>query len=240
MSYEMIFLIAAITLGAGLQVGIGIGFSIVAGPLLFLGIGAENAVPLLLFLNMVVSAVATPGSVQRGDRVLIIGASIASVSGIGIGIMVYPLFSEAAILAIAGGLLVFGAAITFLPVTAAGKRAFLPISGLSGLATVWAATPGPLMALGLILADHPIADTRKLVQPIALIGYSVAFLLHARLGWDKIISNPELPAFLIATIFGSLLGRWIGPALPKQLISSGIRGLSLFAGLILLYRALSM
>lgn len=231
---DLILLIAAIGLGAMLQVGIGIGFSIIVGPLMFVQIGTVSAVPLLLLLNVVVSLIAVPGTVRRSDWPVVRSAAIACCIGILAGIAIYPLFSEAMVLAIAGVLLVIGAVSTILPASDAGKRAFLPICGLSGLATVWAATPGPLMALGLILSDYPAAIVRKLVQPIALIGYSVAFVLHAFGGWD---AHPMLMAFLGATVLGSLAGRWIGPNLPRQVITSGIRGISLLAGLVLLYRA---
>lgn len=238
MPIDMIILLATITLGALLQVGIGIGFSIVVGPLLFLQIGTESAVPILLLLNMVVSAVAVPGTVKRIDRRVVLTATLASILGIGLGIVIYPFLTEAMVLAIAGGLLVLGAVSTILPITTKGKRTLLPISGLSGLATVWAATPGPLMALGLILANYPVEKVRKLVQPIALVGYSLAFLLHATVSWDRIVSNPQLSMLLAATVFGSIVGRWVGPILPRVVISNGIRGISLLAGLLLLYRAI--
>ena len=181
-----------------------------------------------------VSGIAVPGTVRRADWGVLRSAALACVVGIVVGIAIYPLFSEAMVLAIAGSLLVIGAVSTLLPVSAAGKRAFLPICGLSGLATVWAATPGPLMALGLILSDYPAAIVRKLVQPIALIGYSVAFALHVVGGFD---SHPMLPLFLAVTVLGGLAGRWIGPNLPRQVITLGIRGISMLAGLVLIYRA---
>ena len=48
MPLDLILLVAAIGLGAMLQVGIGIGFSIIVGPVMFLQIGTQAAVPLLL------------------------------------------------------------------------------------------------------------------------------------------------------------------------------------------------
>jgi len=206
MSFDLILLVAAIGLGAMLQVGIGIGFSIIVGPVMFLQIGTQAAVPLLLLLNVVVSVIAVPGTVRPTDWPIVKSAAIACVLGILAGIAIYPLFSEAMILTVAGGLLVIGALSTVLPVSAIGKRAFLPICGLSGLATVWAATPGPLMAMGLILSDYPAAIVRKLAQPIALIGYSLSFVLHAIGGFE---THPLLPALLGATVLGSLAGRWI-------------------------------
>lgn len=237
MTFDLILLIAAIGLGAMLQVGIGIGFSIIVGPLMFVQIGTHAAVPLLLLLNVVVSVVAVPGTVRPTDWPVVKPAAIVCVIGILAGIVIYPLFSEAMVLTIAGGLLVIGAISTILPPSNAGKRAFLPICGLSGLATVWAATPGPLMALGLMLSDYPAEIVRKLVQPIALIGYSFAFVLHAFGGFEL---HPMTLTFLVATVLGSLAGRWIGPHLPRQIITSGIRGVSMLAGLVLIYRAVTL
>jgi uncharacterized membrane protein YfcA len=240
MPAELILLLGATMSGGLLQVGIGIGFSVLVGPLLFLTIGPASAVPLLLLLNVVVSLIATPGAVTAQDRTPVFRLALACVAGIAIGIVIYPYLSPATVLAIAGTMLVVGALVAFLPVSEAGKRAILPVSGLSGLATVWAATPGPLMALGLIMAGHPGARVRKLVQPIALIGYSVALLLHGPAGWAYIVDQPMLAWYLAAAIIGSLLGRMLGPALPQVVISSGIRAISLIAGMVLIYRAFTL
>jgi uncharacterized membrane protein YfcA len=238
-SAELAILLVAVALGGAMQVGIGIGFSVIVGPLLFLGVGASTAVPLLLLLNVVVSLVAVPGSVGRADWRLMGKAVLGTVAGIIAGIGVYPYLSEAALFGIAGGLLVLGALSTLLPVSPAGGRAFVPIAGLSGLATVWAATPGPLMALGLILAGQPPQAVRKLVQPVALVGYAVALALHGTTGWARIGAEARLVPLLAAAVAGSFAGRLLGPVLPRGIIASGIRAVSLLAGLVLLYRALN-
>jgi len=240
MPVEVISLLIATFLGGLLQVGIGIGFSVIVGPLLFLTIGAARAVPLLLLLNVVVSLIATPGTVGVQDRRPVIRLALACIVGIAVGMVIYPYLSETVVLVIAGTMLVVGALVAFLPASKTGKRMILPISGLSGLATVWAATPGPLMALGLIMADYPAAKVRKLVQPIALIGYSVALLLHGPAGWAYVADQPMLPLYVAAAVAGSLLGRVLGPYLPKVVISGGIRAVSLIAGMVLIYRAVSM
>ena len=45
-------------IGAATQSAIGVGFSIIVGPVLVMGIGAQAAVPALLVLNLAVSLVA--------------------------------------------------------------------------------------------------------------------------------------------------------------------------------------
>ena len=71
MPFDIIIALIAVAIGAILQVGIGIGFSIVAGPILMLQLGTPMAVPLLLLLNTTVSVVASPGSMARKDHKII-------------------------------------------------------------------------------------------------------------------------------------------------------------------------
>ena len=59
MDFYLDLIIVAILLGAILQVGIGIGFSIIAGPPAMIFLGTSVAVPILLLLNTIVSFVAT-------------------------------------------------------------------------------------------------------------------------------------------------------------------------------------
>lgn len=240
MPFDIIIALIAVAIGAILQVGIGIGFSIVAGPILMLQLGTPTAVPLLLLMNVVVSVVASPGSMARKDRKVIALSSIGCLIGVGLGIIVYRSLSEASVLSITATLLLISVIATLLPLRMASPRAFLPISGLSGLATVWAATPGPLMALGLMLSGYPATEVRKMVQPIALVAYGTAFMLHAVSDWDRITQYPDLLVLLLATVFGSLIGRWIGPDMPQKLIINGIRIISLFAALVLFYRAATL
>ncbi|MFT4959571.1 MAG: hypothetical protein ACI92Z_000647 [Paracoccaceae bacterium] len=51
--------------------------------------------------------------------------------------------------------------------------------------------------------------------------------------------HPMLPLFLAVTVLESIVGRWIGPSLPRQVITSGIGSISLLAGL-QLYRAITI
>ncbi|MEH6361676.1 MAG: TSUP family transporter [Amylibacter sp.] len=240
MPFDIIIALIAVAIGAILQVGIGIGFSIVAGPILMLQLGTPMAVPLLLLLNTTVSVVASPGSMARKDHKIIALSSIGCLIGIGLGILVYRYLSEVSVLAITGTLLLIGVLATLVPMRTISQKVFMPISGLSGLATVWAATPGPLMALGFMLSGYSAAQVRKMIQPVALVAYGTAFLLHAVTDWDRITQYPDLLALLLASIIGSLIGRWVGPFLPQALIINGIRIISLFAGLVLFYRAATL
>lgn len=238
MPVDITLLLLAILLGAVLQVGVGVGFSIVAGPPMMVMLGTATAVPVLLILNTLVSAIACEWVIWRIERKTISTAVVGCLVGVVVGLLVYPYLSEQSVLALTATLLLVGVLTTLIPLrSAAGTNGFAAISGLSGLATVWAATPGPLMVFGLIAIGRSAGDVRRLVQPIALIAYGVAFLLHGVSDWGAIAQAPWLWGFVVATLVGSVIGRLIGPMLPQHLITNAIRLISVLACYALYSRA---
>ncbi|NOD92614.1 TSUP family transporter [Ruegeria sp. HKCCD4884] len=241
MSVDLTILMVAIGLGAMLQVGVGIGFSILAGPPMMILLGTSTAVPVLLLLNTVVSAVAIDREVLKTDRQTIRTAIIGCLVGVVAGLVVHPWLSEAFVLALTASLLLIGLLTTLLPLRRSiGTVGFSTVSGLSGLATVWAATPGPLMAFGLIAKGYPAKEVARLVQPIALLAYGVAFLLHSLSETQAFAYGPQLWGFVVLTLIGSLLGRAVGSHLPQTLVTTAIRVVSLIACSVLFHRAFTI
>ncbi|AZV80877.1 hypothetical protein EBB79_23360 (plasmid) [Parasedimentitalea marina] len=112
-SFDLTLLTIAVALGAILQVGVGIGFSIVAGPPMMVLLGTPVAVPVLLLLNTIVSAVATEWqTVQSHFRLIALSIS-GCLAGIALGALTYAILSEAAILGITATLLLLGVVTTF-------------------------------------------------------------------------------------------------------------------------------
>ncbi|WP_282121448.1 TSUP family transporter [Ruegeria atlantica] len=231
----------AICLGAMLQVGVGIGFSIIAGPPMMILLGTSTAVPVLLLLNTFVSVVATDRHVLKNNHQLIRIAVISCCVGVAAGLVVYPFLSEAFVLVLTACLLLIGLISTLLPLRGSiGNAGFSVVTGLSGLATVWAATPGPLMVFGLIAKGRSAKEVAKLVQPIALVAYGIAFLLHNLSEAQAISYEPQLIGFVAITLIGSIIGRAAGPYLPQPIVIAVIRVVSLIACCVLFHRAFSM
>ncbi|MEX0302086.1 MAG: TSUP family transporter [Leisingera sp.] len=231
-------LLLAITAGAGIQAGVGVGFSIVVAPVMMVLLGTATAVPVLLMLNTLVSVLATDRQVWRRDKPLIRNAVSGCLAGIVLGLLVYPYLSERTVLSLTAVLLLIGVASSLMPQgSAVGRNGFRAVSGLSGLATVWAATPGPLMVLGLLAAGRTAQEARKLVQPVALVAYGTAFAMHCLSDWGAFARAPWLWQFAAATVLGSLVGRLAGPLLPQAAITLAIRVISIFACAALFRRA---
>lgn len=231
-------LLLAIVAGASVQAGVGIGFSIIVAPVMMVLLGTATAVPVLLLLNTIVSLIATTRRAWRTDGALIKQAIGGCCVGIVLGLLVYPLLSERVVLFLTASLLLLGLVVAALPnLTQIGSAGFHGVSGLSGLATVWAATPGPLMLLGLMLSGRSAHSARELVQPIALVAYGTALGLHGLTDWQALANAPWLVPFVGATVLGSIAGRIVGPALPVGVIGFLIRVISVIACVALYRRA---
>ena len=233
------YLILAATLaGALIQVAVGVGFSIVCGPLLVFALGAKAAVPVLLTLNLVVSLIGLWGF-RRETGTIAIGQSIAGgLLGIAIGTVTFPALSETFVTIVMSLVLLGGAVSGKVSPGHAGWRSVVGIGSISGIATAWTATPGPVMALGLILAGYPGTAIRQLVQPIALVCYGAALAMLGRAAWAAVAGSEQILPLLAVTVVGSMLGLAVGPRLPSQVVTPTIRAFAAIAGTALLGRAI--
>jgi len=179
--------VSLVVAGAMCQTGVGIGFSIIVAPFLMIVIGPSMAVPLLLLLNTVVSAVGCKDVFGRDDFNQIKPAIPACLAGIVLGSVTYYFLPAAFILAITGILLVTGTLATFLIRGAVAKQRLHVVSALSGVATAWTATPGPLLALGIyssaekILLHFPDL-LYYLWQPLSAVCSGCGWVLDYRAG----------------------------------------------------------
>ena len=233
------YLILGATLaGALIQVAVGVGFSIVCGPLLVFALGAKAAVPVLLTLNLVVSLIGLWGF-RRKTETTVIGQSVfGGLIGIVIGTVTFPALSDTFVTVVMALVLLGGAIPGLVPPGHADWRTVVGLGSISGIATAWTATPGPVMALGLILAGYPGTAIRQLVQPIALVCYGAALAMLGRAAWANVASSQHILPLLLATIVGSVVGLVVGPRLPSQLITPAIRAFATIAGTALLGRAI--
>jgi uncharacterized membrane protein YfcA len=237
-SSELLCLAVAFA-GGLVQSGVGIGFSIVVGPVLVLALGAKAAVPLLLLLNLLVSVVAVIGFRRADAGAAFLVTLIASLAGIALGTVLFPYLSETLVTAAMAVLLLSGAAIASVRPRRSSPALVAGAGLLAGAATAWTATPGPVMALGFVMSGYSGEAVRRLVQPIALITYGVAFAAAGPSTWVAAAEMALTPALVLGAIAGSAVGLAIGPRLPAALLILAIRALAAIAGCVLLARALA-
>jgi uncharacterized protein len=237
-SSDLLYLAVAFA-GGLVQVGVGIGFSIVVGPMLVLALGAKATVPLLLLLNLVVSVVAVLGFRRADAGAAFVVTLLASLAGIALGTALFPYLSEILVTVAMAVLLLSGAAVASVRPRKSGAPLVAGAGLLAGAATAWTATPGPVMALGLVMSGYSGEVVRRLVQPVALITYGVAFAAAGPSTWAAVAGMALTPALVMGAIAGSAVGLAIGPRLPAALLILAIRALAVIAGCVLLARALA-
>jgi uncharacterized protein len=224
--------------GALVQCALGIGFSVVTGPALILALGAKAAVPVLLALNLLVSAFAL-FRVQREDWAVAVKSLGWVVFGLLIGAATFSVLSTLAISLIVAVILLV-AAIPPQLLRAQPPRGAVEIAAvLTGLATCWTATPGPIMALGFIWGGVDGTAVRRVVQPLAFVCYGTALSLHGQDGRAALVALAAQPLSWLAVSLGSALGLALGSRLPSNLIVPGLRVIAALAGLFLLFRSLA-
>ncbi|MBX2837531.1 MAG: TSUP family transporter, partial [Gammaproteobacteria bacterium] len=190
----------AVIVGACVQTGVGIGFSIVAAPLMLGLYGPSNAIPLLLLFNVVVSAVACVRVNFRDELSNLYKAIPLCVIGIVLGTISFPFLTESAVILLTASVMLLSLILSFVYISKRSLSIFLLVCCIAGVATAWTATPGPLLALGLLLAGYDSVRIRRLIQPIALIAYGIALVAHLINGSVFTIENTELLSLLSATV----------------------------------------
>ncbi len=150
----------------------------------------------------------------------------------------YFLVTERALLRVTASLLLSGLMVNFVPVPPVFCRhGVVAFSGISVWATVWTATPGPLIILGFLTSGRSATEARALVQPVAFFAYGSAFLLHAASSGLAFFSAGGVEALIVAAIAGGMLGRFAGKHLPQKLIKTAICAISAAACVALVRQA---
>lgn len=191
---------ALVIAGAAVQAAVGAGLSVISGPFVVLWLGSAVGVPTLLCLNLLASMVATAFGgvgVRWGDVALASSATLAGCAAAS----VFPQLPDVALKGMTACVLI---AIALprppgpgrLP-SAASIRTGIGLAGLvTGILTVWTATPGPITPVALARAGRSGSDIRRTMQPISAIGYGTA------LAW---VGTPPSSAFGTQT-FAWLIG----------------------------------
>ena len=228
---------ALVLLGAAVQVAVGAGLSVVCGTFLLLALGAPLAVPVLLVLNLLVSIAATaaaPRNVRWRDVAVVSLAALAGSATAGL----LPALPGAALKPVLAAVLLAVALRRPPPPRfegAAGSSLLIGGGGfLSGLLTVWTATPGPVVPAMLSHAGRPGDAVRRTMQPISIVGYALGLAFIGPPALAAAVRWPGLPLLAAAALAGSMLGLRLRSVVSPAAVVAGVRGTAGIAALVLL------
>ncbi|MGI9204741.1 MAG: sulfite exporter TauE/SafE family protein [Woeseiaceae bacterium] len=217
MDPEFVLLIFAVFAAATLQAATGIGFGIIAGPLLLATLNDGSAIQISIILNLLIATLLVPSVRQHFDSTvlpkLVLGLLIGSPLGLAIFMVldiVYLKALAALFVLLALFFLLFGNRWNLsdvnqkLPVTE--KISIGTIAGIMGGSL---AMPGPVPAAWMAARGFGKVVTRATILIMFIFAYVAALLLQAfivGISKDTVLFSAELA---IPTAVGILAGRYL-------------------------------
>ncbi len=224
---ETLWILHAAVLGAALlQAATGIGFGVIAGPIILLTMNSGAAVQVTILLSLLIAALLVPTLYKKADKAFLWRILAGSVLGLPLGIAVFLLVSVDTLKLLAGF------AVLFMAVSASGllagkntatSRPKDYITGvLSGAMSASLAMPGPVAAARMSALAHGKDTIRATVLVMFIFSYSAAYGFQALfVGVSEeatLLTVTLLPATLIGVVLGRLAAARISETVFRRLI----------------------
>ena len=213
-----------------LQAATGIGFGIIAGPIILMVMNSGSAVQVTILLSLLIALVLTPSLYRQADRKLLSRLLLGTAIGLPLGIVVF-LQVSLDILKLLAGL-----AVLFMALNASGVLALslrkgrtrrgelhnVAIGVLSGAMSSSLAMPGPVVAARMTSLAFSKETIRATLLVMFVFSYSAAMAFQAGLAGverDTMILTASLvPATAIGVIIGRLSVAWISERMFRRLL----------------------
>ncbi len=225
---------AAVLLAALLQAATGIGFGVIAGPIILLVLDSGAAVQVTILLSLLIALVLAPAIYRQVDRPLLARFLLGSLAGLPIGILVFLQVGVDALKLLAG------VAVLFMALSASGLLSWSPGGGearrdgtagrlvdygiglVSGAMSASLAMPGPVAAARLSARARPKDTVRATVLALFIPSYLAAMAFQAGFAAVEkptlVLTASLVPATLVGVLLGRLSAARIGERAFRRLI----------------------
>ncbi len=213
----LIALHAAVLAAALLQAATGIGFGVIAGPIILMAMNSGAAVQVTILLSLLIAVVLAPSLYRQVHKKTLGRLLIGTLIGLPLGILVFLHVSLPVLMLLAALAVLFMAlsASGLLNVTlrqgetGRGEAQNLAIGVLSGVMSASLAMPGPVAAARLSKLALPKETIRATILVMFVFSYGAAFAFQVALvgfsqpAWS--LATSLLPATLVGVLVGRLL-----------------------------------
>jgi uncharacterized membrane protein YfcA len=230
MEQELLILSLAVLGAAALQSATGIGFGIIAGPVLLVALNDGSAIQISAMLNLVIALLLMPSVWDAWDRQLMKSLLIGIAVGSPLGLLVF-LSIDTALLKILAGIVVLFALYSVVrgafasaknPDQVSGGSGQIPIGMIAGMMGGSLAMPGPVPAAWMASKGFAKDTIRATILVMFVFAYGLALVLQATLAGisaDSIeLSAKLLPATAIGVWLGRLLERRMSETVFRRLL----------------------
>ena len=222
---------AAVLAAALLQAATGIGFGILAGPIILMVMNSGSAVQVTIVLSLLIAVVLAPSLYRLADKTLLARLLVGTLAGLPIGIVVFVQVSVDLLKLLAG------LAVLFMAFSVTGLLGFARLNDkprgrrlkdyaiglLSGAMSASLAMPGPVAAAHMSSLAHAKDTIRATILVMFVFSYSAAIVLQAvAVGVSAetlSLAATLAPATLVGIFLGRMSAAWISERGFRWLIS---------------------
>jgi uncharacterized membrane protein YfcA len=225
MEQELLVLSLAVFGASALQSATGIGFGVIAGPLLLVVLSDGSAIQISIVLNLVIAVSLAPSLRQKADRRLLGNLVIGLLIGSPLGLLIY-LYMGIALLKGFAGFVVFFTLIAMLrngsraPASpekkAAGKIEQIAIGVVAGTMGGSLAMPGPVPAAWMSARGFDKETIRATILLMFVFAYVFALVLQFALAGISMDSLKLCAVLAPSTLAGVLVGQFLSSRISEQ------------------------
>jgi uncharacterized membrane protein YfcA len=222
---ELLVLSLAIFGASALQSATGIGFGIIAGPVLLVVLNDGTAIQISIVLNLLIAVLLAPSLRQKADRRLLGKLLVGLIVGSPLGMFIY-LSMDIVLLKVFAGLAVLFTLLAMLrngrrastnpPDRGNGKVEHIAIGVVAGIMGGSLAMPGPIPAAWMSAKGFDKETIRATILVMFVFAYVFALVLQltlAGIGTDSL----KLCAVLApSTVAGVLAGRFLSSRITER------------------------
>jgi len=224
MNLELTGINLAVFVAAALQSATGIGFGIIAGPVLLVALNDGSAIQVSILLNLIIAGLMTPMLWKDVDRPLLARLVAGLVIGSPFGVWMFLAMNVAWLKSLAAAAVVFMLVFTVrhdsrrrpaAPIVPANAEQGIMgiIAGLMGGSL---GIPGPVPAAWMSARGYGKNTVRATILAMFVCSYLVALLLQLKMaGMSEEVFRLAL-TLVPATIVGIVAGRWLGNHLTEE------------------------
>lgn len=218
----------AIFLAAMMQAVTGIGFGLIAGPVLLIALADNAAIVASIILSLVTAVLLSPSNFRHADYPLLKHLTVGLVLGAPLGVLAFLAFGTATLKMLAAVAIAYMIAQATDHLPRSGFRRFnsRPIEYatgvLSGVLSTSLGMPGPAVAAYMTSGNRPRQSIRATTLTLFLIAYPIALVVQALLAGIEAQSIRSaaalLPVTTLGTVFGWLVSHRVSARLFRQLV----------------------
>jgi uncharacterized membrane protein YfcA len=232
MDYSVLLLHAAVLTAALVQAATGIGFGLIAAPIILMVINAGAAIQVTILLSLLVAMILAPPLYKHSPKPLLARMALGTLGGLPIGIFVFMSVGINALKLGVGVCVVLTAIFTVrsairnrINMRQSGNRLYDVLAGiLSGVMSASLAMPGPPVAARLAVKALP----KEAIRATSLVLFTFSYSAAIALQWSLVgISEGTLsltlsltPAALVGIYIGRKAVAWISESTFLWLIAA--------------------